>query len=159
MIVLATATSQHQFWLWSRATGTVALICACLAVAVGFVYELVMEDRERAIRLAAAHEALGLGAIGFLVVHGFLLLGDKFLNPNLADIVVPFAQSYRRSDIGFGVLGGYVMGILAVLYYVRNRIGPAVFRKVHRFTVVGWFLAMIHTFGAGTAGGPRLGRA
>ena len=59
-------------------------------------------------------------------------------------------MSYHRGDVALGILGGYVMTVLALLYYVRRRVGPALFKQVHRFTVIGWLLAVIHTFGTGT---------
>jgi predicted ferric reductase len=150
LIPLATAAGNHEYWLISRATGTAAMIFASVAVCIAYLYGFVAEDRERAIKLGAWHELLGLATIIAMAVHGFVLLGDNFFNANIADIVVPFAQSYRRGGIAVGVIGGYIMTVLALLYYVRHKIGPARFKLIHRFTVLGWLLAAIHTGNAGT---------
>jgi predicted ferric reductase len=149
LITLATAASNHEYWLVSRAAGTAAMLFSSLAICVAFYYRRVADDRERAIRLGALHEVLGLAMIAALAVHGFVLLGDNYLKPNFADIVVPFAEPYKRGHIAAGVVGGYLMTVLALLYYVRSRIGPARFKLIHRFTVIGWFMSVAHTFNTG----------
>jgi predicted ferric reductase len=150
LIPLATAASNHEYWLVSRAAGTAAMLFSSVAICVAFYYRRVADDRERAIKLGALHELLGLATIVALAVHGFVLLGDNYLKPNFADIVVPFAEPYKRGHIAAGIVGGYLMTVLALLYYVRNRIGPARFKLIHRFTVVGWFMSVAHTFNTGT---------
>jgi methionine sulfoxide reductase heme-binding subunit len=149
LIPIATAASNHEYWLVSRAAGTAAMIFSSLAICVAFYYERVADNRERAIQLGALHELLGLATIVALAVHGFVLLGDNYLKPNFADIVVPFAEPYKRGHIAAGIVGGYLMTVLALLYYVRNRIGPARFKIIHRFTVLGWALSVAHTFNTG----------
>jgi predicted ferric reductase len=149
LIPLATAAGHHEYYLISRAAGTAALLFSSVAICLAFLYRLVADDRERAIQLGAWHELLGLATIVALAVHGFVLLGDDYLKPNVADVIVPFAQSYKRGAIGIGVIGGYVMTVLALLYYVRQKIGPARFKFIHRFTVVGWILSVLHTVNTG----------
>lgn len=150
LIPLATALGNHEYWLISRATGTAAMIFSSVAICVAFYYRQVADDRERAIKLGALHELLGLATIAALAVHGFVLLGDSYLNPSFADIVVPFAEPYKSGHIASGIVGGYIMTVLALLYYVRNRIGPARFKFLHRFTLIGWFMSVAHTFNTGT---------
>jgi predicted ferric reductase len=149
LIPLATAAGNHEYWLISRAAGTAAMLFSSLAICVAFYYRRVADDRERAIQLGALHEVLGLAMILALAVHGFVLLGDHYLKPNFADIVVPFVEPYKRGHIASGIVGGYVMTVLALLYYIRNRIGPARFKIIHRFTVIGWLLSVAHTFNTG----------
>jgi sulfoxide reductase heme-binding subunit YedZ len=40
--------------------------------------------------------------------------------------------------------------VLGISYYLRDRIGPARWRRAHRLTAVFWVLAVIHTLGAGS---------
>ena len=46
--------------------------------------------------------------------------------------------------------------ILGLSYYVRGRIGPARWRKLHRFTALAWVLGVVHALGAGHRRGRRL---
>jgi thiamine biosynthesis lipoprotein ApbE len=74
----------HAFWITSRAAGVVALLASSGAVTAG----LLMSGRfvRRSIDLRATHEALALATLIALAVHAFVLLGDGFLSPSLADM-------------------------------------------------------------------------
>ena len=65
-------------------------------------------------------------------------------------IVVPFAIGYRPLWTGLGIVGGYLAAILALSFYVRKRIGVRLWRRMHRFTVVVYVLALVHSLGSGT---------
>ena len=43
--------------------------------------------------------------------------------------------------------------LLGLSYYVRGRIGPARWRKLHRFTALAWVLGVVHAVGEGTDAG------
>ena len=43
--------------------------------------------------------------------------------------------------------------ILGLSYYVRGRIGPQRWRKLHRFTALAWVLGVVHALMMGTDAG------
>jgi sulfoxide reductase heme-binding subunit YedZ len=142
----------HLFWITSRAAGIVALLASSLAVSLG----LMMGGRfgkGRKPDLRVTHEALSLATLTALAVHALALLGDSFLHPSLADITIPFASGYMRLWTTLGIIGGWMLVILGLSYYVRGRIGPARWRKLHRFTALGWVLGVAHSIGEGTDAG------
>jgi sulfoxide reductase heme-binding subunit YedZ len=100
--------------------------------------------------LRAIHEALSLTTLAMVALHGISLLGDSFLNPGLAGIAIPFAGSYRPLWTGIGIVAGYGLAVLGLTYYLRERIGAARWRRLHRLTAVFWLLAIGHTIGAGS---------
>lgn len=106
--------------------------------------------RGRGIELRALHETLSLATLAAIAVHGASLLFDGFFHPGVAGIAVPFASSYRPLWTGIGVVGGYGLAVLGLTYYVRDRIGQARWRTLHRFTALFWLLGVVHTIGAGT---------
>jgi methionine sulfoxide reductase heme-binding subunit len=139
----------HLFWITSRAAGGVAMLASSASVGVG----LMMSSRRRsAIKpdLRAIHEALSLTALAMVGLHGVSLLGDAFLHPGLAGIAVPFASAYRPLWTGLGIVAGYGLAALGLTYYVRDRIGSARWRRLHRLTALFWLLAIGHTMGAGS---------
>jgi methionine sulfoxide reductase heme-binding subunit len=139
----------HLFWITSRAAGGAALLLASASVAVG----LMMSSKRKGSNkrdLRAIHEALSLTTLAMVAVHGLSLLGDAFLNPGPAGIAIPFAGPYRPLWTGVGILAGYGLAALGVTYYLRDRIGAARWRRVHRLTAVFWLLAIVHTIGAGS---------
>ncbi|HKT83356.1 MAG TPA: ferric reductase-like transmembrane domain-containing protein, partial [Solirubrobacterales bacterium] len=103
--------------------------------------------------LRVLHEALSLAALALVGLHGVSLLGDSFLNPGIAGIVVPFAGKYRPLWTGLGILAGYGLAALGLSYYLRDRIGASRWKRLHRLTALFWLLAIAHTIGAGSDAG------
>ncbi len=103
--------------------------------------------RRDAVRL---HQHLALIALGAIAAHGLLLAADPWLKAGVKGIVVPFAIGYRPLWTGLGIVGGYLAAILALSFYVRRRIGVRLWRRMHRFTVVVYVLALAHSLGSGT---------
>jgi sulfoxide reductase heme-binding subunit YedZ len=139
----------HLFWITSRAAGGAALLLASASVALG----LMMSSKRRGPNkrdLRTLHEALSLTTLAMVALHGLALLGDSFLNPGLPGIAVPFASAYRPLWTGLGIIAGYGLGALGLSYYLRDRIGVARWRRLHRLTAVFWLLAVAHTIEAGS---------
>lgn len=139
----------HLFWITSRAAGGAALLLASASVAVG----LMMSSKRPSSNkrdLRAIHEALSLTTLAMVALHGLALLGDAYLNPGLAGIAIPFVGFYRPLWTALGILAGYGLAALGLTYYLRDRIGAARWRRLHRLTAVFWLLAIAHTIGAGS---------
>jgi hypothetical protein len=71
-----------------------------------------------------------------LLVHALALLGDSYMSPSLIDLSVPLASSYRTFWTTMGIVAGWGLIVLGLTYYVRGRIGPARWRRLHRFTAL-----------------------
>jgi methionine sulfoxide reductase heme-binding subunit len=141
----------HFWWLASRASGVVALLLVTISVGLGLAMAgKVMRKRGLGPKLLAFHEQTALAGLIAIGVHGVTLLGDPWLHASLSGISVPFAMSYRTFYTGLGIIGGWLAALLGLTYYVRRHIGPALWRKAHRATVVVYVLGVIHTLGAGT---------
>jgi sulfoxide reductase heme-binding subunit YedZ len=144
--------AQHFFWITSRAAGTLALLLSSVAVLVGLTMgQKLLKGRGPDLRVA--HEALSLATIVALVVHAVTLLGDSFLHPSLADITIPFASSYMTIWTTAGIVAGWMMIILGLSFYARQRIGQQRWRKLHRFTALAWILGLGHSLAEGTDAG------
>jgi sulfoxide reductase heme-binding subunit YedZ len=142
---------EHIFWITSRAAGGAAMILASAAVAVGLMAGAkVKRPGTSKADLRAIHEALSLTTLAMVALHGLSLLGDSFLDPGLTGITIPFVGAYRPIWTGLGIVAGYGLAALGLTYYLRDRIGAARWRKLHRFTAVFWVLAIVHTIGAGS---------
>ena len=81
-----------------------------------------------------------------------MLLLDGYLRPSVAEVTLPFALGYRPFWTGLGVIGGWLALILAGSFYVRRWIGPKTWRRLHRWTLAVYVLALAHVIGAGTDG-------
>ena len=139
--------NQHIWWLASRASGIVALALITASVGLG----LAMANKLwRGKTAAGLHEQLSLAGLVAIAVHGLTLLGDPWLHPGLSGIAVPFTMGYRTIFTGLGIVGGYLTAALGLSFYIRRKIGPKLWRKLHRFTVAAYVLALVHTLGAGS---------
>jgi methionine sulfoxide reductase heme-binding subunit len=141
--------AHHLFWITSRASGSAALLLSSASVLIGLMMSSSRRNPNRR-DLRVLHEALSLTALAMVGLHGVSLLGDPYLNPGVAGILVPFLGHYRPLWTGGGILAGYGLAALGVSYYFRDRIGAARWRRAHRLTAVFWLAAIAHTLGAGT---------
>ena len=141
----------YLWWLVSRASAVVALVLISLAVLLGLTMAAGVLRRKGLKRsVARIHEHLALIALVAIGIHGLALLGDGWLRPGLRDIAVPFTISYRPLFTGLGIIAGYLAVLVGPSFYLRRRLGPARWRKVHRLSLLVWFLAAVHTVGAGS---------
>ena len=150
--LLAVSLAPHLFWITSRAAGGAALLLSSAAVAVG----LMISSRRQASSkrdLRAIHEALSLSTLAMVALHGLSLLGDSYLDPGVTGIAIPFVGFYRPVWTGLGIVAGYGLAALGLTYYLRDRIGAARWRRLHRLTAIFWVAAIVHTIGAGTDAG------
>jgi methionine sulfoxide reductase heme-binding subunit len=144
------APANYVWWLAGRSAGFVAMALITFSVILGLAMAARIIPpgwRRDAMRL---HQHLALIALGAIAAHGLLLAADPWLKAGLKGIVVPFAIGYRPLWTGLGIVGGYLAAILALSFYVRGRIGARVWRRMHRFTVVVYVLALAHSLGSGT---------
>jgi sulfoxide reductase heme-binding subunit YedZ len=140
---------EHLFWITSRAAGGAALLLAGAAVGVGLMVSAKRQNSNKR-DLRAIHEALSLTTLAMVALHGLALLGDSYLNPGPAGIAIPFVGFYRPLWTGLGIVAGYGLAGLGLTYYLRDRVGAARWRKLHRFPALFWLLAIVHTIGAGS---------
>ena len=150
---MTTDPAEHLFWIASRAAGITALLLATASVALGLLMGARMVRGRRAADARSLHEVLALGTVGALLVHGFALLGDGWLQASFWDVVIPFAMGHQRFWTGLGVLAGWSFVLLGLSFYARHRIGMARWRLLHRFTALAWVLGVAHSLGEGTDAG------
>jgi len=141
----------YLWWLASRASGIVALGLVTASVAIGLLMASKLLRRPGLNKsLVKLHEHLALTGLVAISVHGITLLGDRWLNPGIAGITVPFTMSYRPLFTGLGIVAGYLAALLGLSFYARRRIGTRLWRKLHRATIAVYLLGVVHALGAGT---------
>lgn len=144
------APANYAWWLAGRSAGFVAMALITCSVILGLAMAaraIPPKWRRDAVRV---HQHLALIALGAIAAHGLLLAADPWLKAGPKGILLPFAIGYRPLWTGLGIIGGYLAAILALSFYVRRRIGVRLWRRMHRFTVVVYLLALAHALGSGT---------
>jgi sulfoxide reductase heme-binding subunit YedZ len=129
----------------------VALLLITASVTIGLTMATRILARPGLNRtLVKVHEQTALAGLVAIAIHGLTLLGDSYLHPGIQGIAVPFSLSYRPLFTGLGIIAGYLAALLGLSFYARRKIGVALWRKLHRATIVVWALGIMHTLGAGT---------
>lgn len=142
---------QHLWWLASRSFGVVALVLVSLSVGVGLALSgKLLRGPGLPARVKTLHEALALSGLIAIALHGLLLLGDPYLRPGLAGIALPFALASQPVWTALGIIAGWLAAIVGLSFYVRRLIGVAVWRWLHRWTLLVYALGVVHTLGSGT---------
>jgi sulfoxide reductase heme-binding subunit YedZ len=147
-----TTVSDHLFWIISRGAGTTALILSSVAVCVGLTMGGKLLPGNAADR-RSYHEVLSLSVMVAIAVHGLALLGDSFMHPSLLDVTIPFVSGYQRLATTLGIVAGWAFIALGLSFYVRDRIGRARWKVIHRFTLLAWLAGLVHTLVEGTDAG------
>ena len=99
----------------------------------------------------AIHEYVSLLGLAFSIFHALILLGDHYINFDLAQVLVPFvATSYKPLLVGFGQLGFYIWLIVALSFYVRSRIGQKTWRVLHYVSFLTYCMALYHGISSGS---------
>jgi sulfoxide reductase heme-binding subunit YedZ len=149
---MSASANAHLFWITSRAAGTTALIMSSASVTFGLTMSRRLGKGSAADR-RAIHEILSLSVMVAIAVHGLTLLGDSYLHPSFLDVTLPFSMGYREVFSTLGIVSGWALILLGLSYYVRARIGPGRWKSIHRFTMLAWAGALVHTLGEGTDAG------
>jgi sulfoxide reductase heme-binding subunit YedZ len=72
----------------------------------------VLRGGVKAAVLMKLHEHLALSGLVAIAVHAITLLGDAWLNPRPASLLVPFTMSYRPLFTGLGTIAAYLAALL-----------------------------------------------
>src|SRR5262245_54310001 len=137
-----TDPTNHIYWITSRAAGTIAMVLASLAVTAGLMMGMKFVRGKRAGDLRVTHEVLSLAPLVAIAVQAFVLLGDNYLHPSIGDLLIPFHGQINEFWFSVGIIGGWLLAILGLSYYVRSYIGQARWRTLHRFTALAWIMAV-----------------
>ena len=143
------------YWYLARAAAFVAYGLLWLAMAIGLAISN---------KLARAwpggptafdlHQHLSLLGLAAAAVHGLILLGDHYIGYTLPQVLLPFAGAgYRPLAVGLGQLGLYGLAVLVGSFYVRRRIGPRTWRRLHFLSFAVFGLALAHGLASGTDSG------
>jgi sulfoxide reductase heme-binding subunit YedZ len=144
----------HGWWLASRSAGIVAMLLVTVSVLLGLTLGGRLTRRPGMARVVKTlHEQTALSGLVAIAVHGLSLLGDPWLRPGLAGVLVPFTMGYRPLFTGLGVIAGELAAILGLSFYARRWISPRRWRLAHRLTPLAYALSLVHVLGSGTDAG------
>lgn len=145
------ASSNPFFWYLARASGLTAYLLLFLNVVLGLaVRDGTLDARLPRWRTFDLHQFTALLAMALLGLHGGALMADRYVRFTLVDLLVPLAAPYRPLWTALGILAFYLMLVLLVSSYLRQRVGQRTWRAIHYLGFVAFALALGHGVLAGT---------
>jgi predicted ferric reductase len=148
---LFAADSVQIWWYVTRASGIIAYLLLWVSTVLGLaVTSKYLDGMLERLFTYDFHEFVSLLSVGFTLVHVLVLLLDRYLPYSLIQILVPFLSPYRPFWVGLGVIAFYVILLVTITFYLRNRIGTRAFRIIHIFSLLGYLGVTLHGYYAGT---------
>ena len=140
------------YWYLARASGLVAFALLWLSMLWGLLMTSRVARRwPGAVPANDLHQHVSLLALGLALFHALILLGDRYADYRLSQLLIPFAGgAYRPLWVGFGQLGFYLSAIVALSFYVRRWLGNRAWRAVHMLSFAVYFGVLAHGVMAGT---------
>lgn len=143
--------SQQLWWFVTRAAGIIAYLLLWFSTAWGLLIptKLLVPALDQTYTVDF-HEYISLLAIGFTILHIFVLTVDRYLPYTWAQIIVPFLSPYRPLWVGFGVISFYLILLVTITFYLRSKIGVKTFKSIHLLSLVSYVGVTLHGIYAGT---------
>lgn len=146
-----TGNAPSAFWLLSRGSAITAyfLLWISMMLGTGITNKLgsLWPGLPSTIEL---HQYTSILGLMFGIFHGLILLGDKYINFTVAQILVPFSTAYAPLAIGLGQIALYTWFILDISFYIRKVIGKKTWRAIHFASFLTFSSVLVHAIIAGT---------
>ena len=139
-------------WYAARAAGVVAYVLLTAVVLVG----LTLSGRAQLgsswpkFVVTELHRFGGILVGVFLGIHVFAIAMDTYTPFSLAQLVVPFASTYRPFWTAIGIVSMELLLAVAVTNMLKKHISYRTWRRAHYATFLVWAGATVHGIGAGT---------
>ena len=147
-VVLA---SSQVWWYVARSSGIVAWVLCTAAVLWGLALSTRALGRAPgAPWLLDLHRFLGGLSVVFVAVHLAGLVLDSYVDFGPADLLVPFAASWRPGAVAWGVVAMYLLVAVEVTSLLRRRLPNRLWRRVHLASYVVYGTATVHLLVAGS---------
>ncbi|CAG0992379.1 hypothetical protein ANAEL_02374 [Anaerolineales bacterium] len=140
------------YWYLSRATAFVSLTLLWLSMALGLgITNKMARLWPGAPAAFALHEYVSLLGLAFAVFHAIVILGDRYINFTLLQLLIPFSTvDYRPFWVGIGQLAFYTWVILVISFYIRPVIGHKSWRFLHYASFGMYLMGLSHGLFSGT---------
>lgn len=139
------------WWYVARSSGIVAWGLAALSVLWGLLLSTkVMGRRVRSNWLLDLHRFLGGLTVVFVAIHLLGLVLDPYVDFGAAQLLIPFASTWKPVAVAWGVVGFYLLLAVEVTSLLRSHIPKRWWKAVHMSSYAIYVLGTVHLLTAGT---------
>lgn len=140
------------FWYVSRATAIFSYIFLWLSLVFGLLLTgKIARYFPGAFTANDLHQFVSLSGLSLGLLHGLLLMGDRYIHFSLGQVLIPFTTAnYKPEWVGFGQIGLYLWGFIILTHYIKRFIGYKTWRSLHFLGYLVFMAEMVHGIMAGT---------
>ncbi|MBY9078057.1 ferric reductase-like transmembrane domain-containing protein [Paenibacillus sp. HN-1] len=140
-------------WTTVRAAGLTSYMLLFAAIFAGLLQGETWAKGARKVQLNLIHQWAGWFGMLFGLVHGLVLLFDKYIGYSFFEIVIPFASKHEPFWTGLGTIAFYLMFALILSSDMMKSIGKRTWRIIHFMALPTFILALLHAAMIGTDSG------
>ena len=140
------------YWYLSRGAAFVALGLLWVSMMLGLlITNKIARSWPGTPAAFAIHEYVSLLGLAFALFHALILMGDRYINYTLVQILLPFGSvNYHPFWVGVGQIGLYTWAIISSTFYIRKGIGQKAWKIIHYASFFNFMIAIIHGLASGT---------
>lgn len=143
--------NEQTWWYVARATGYVAWALVATSVISGLLLSTRLTNgRPTPAWILDFHRFLAGASVVFTGLHLVGLVADNYVHFGVADILVPFASSWKTGAVALGVVALYLLVAVEVSSLYMRRLPRRVWRAIHLSSYVVFWSATFHLITAGT---------
>lgn len=143
--------SEQIWWYVARSGGLVALALSAATIVWGLLFaSKVLAGKPSPKWLLALHRYLGGTAVVFTGIHVAGLVADNFVHFGIADVLVPFASTWRPIAVAWGVVAMYLLVAVQVTSLFMKRVPRGLWKWIHLSSYLMLWGGLIHGLTAGT---------
>lgn len=142
----------HAYWYLARSSAIVAYILLWLSMVAGLLMTSKLARLWPGGPVAFdLHRHASLLGLAFALFHALILLGDRYIQADLRQILVPFAYaSHQPLWVGLGQIGLYLLALVGLSFYVKSWLGRGAWRLIHFLSFALFTLALLHGIFSGS---------
>lgn len=138
-------------WYVARSSGIVAWALLTAAVVWGLLLSTrIIANRKAPKWLLDLHRFLGGLSVVFVGVHIAGLVADSYVHFGVADILVPFASSWKPTAVALGVVGMWLLLAVEGTSLLMRHLPRKRWHAIHLLSYVLFWMSTLHGMLAGT---------
>jgi DMSO/TMAO reductase YedYZ heme-binding membrane subunit len=139
------------WWYLTRSSGFIAWGLSILAIMLGLALATrALGPNPRPAWLLDLHRFVGGLTVLFLAVHLGALVADSYVHFGVADLLVPFASSWRSGAVAWGVVAFWFLIAVELSSLMMRRLPRRTWRAIHLTSYLAAVMATVHALTAGT---------
>lgn len=146
--------SDQIFWYITRSSALISWLGAVLSMIVGLMTSSRLLGRRPTVPwLVDLHRGFAGLSVAFLLVHLASLYLDGFVQFGFAELLIPWVATVpglTRSSMAWGVIAMWLLVIIQLTSYVKDRIPSDVWRTVHLTSYASLGFGTLHALETGS---------